>query len=244
MKPPEFDYAVPETVEEAVGLLSDTTIEAKILAGGQSLVPLLSLRLTYPELLVDIARIEDLDGIEVADGHVRIGAMTRQRTVELDPAVSESCPLLSDAVTQVAHPQIRSRGTVGGSIAHGDPAAELPAVLIALDGSVSVHGADGARTIEAADLYKGLLTTELDESEVLTSIDFPAAPPGSGAACVELARRAGDYAMSGAVAQITVESGRFEDVRLALFGVADLPIRESSIENALRGRDGNRREDQ
>jgi carbon-monoxide dehydrogenase medium subunit len=235
MKPPEFDYESPETVAEAVELLSASSIEAKVLAGGQSLVPLLNLRLAYPDLLVDLRRIEGLRGIEASDDLVRIGAMTRQRELEFDKEAAERCPLLAIALAEVAHPQIRSRGTVGGSIAHGDPAAELPAVLVALDGSVSVQGPDGSRDISAADFYKGMLTTDLAANEILTSVEFPAAPLGAGAACVELARRAGDYAMSGAVAQVTVDSGQFATVRLALFGVSDLPVRERAIEQALIG---------
>lgn len=237
MKPPSFDYAAPASVEEAVALLGDDDRETKVLAGGQSLIPLLSLRLAHPDLLVDLRRIDALDAIEHERDRVVVGAMATQRDAETNHLLHELCPLVPEALANVAHPQIRSRGTVGGSVAHGDPAAELPAVLVALDATVRAVGPAGARTIAAADLYAGMMTTTLAEDEVLTAVELPVAPQGSGWGCVEVARRAGDYAMAGAVAQMTREGRSLTDVRLVLFGVSDTPARIGNVERALAGAD-------
>lgn len=236
MKPPPFDYEAPESMEDAVALLADDT-EAKVLAGGQSLVPLLSMRLAHPDLLVDLRRISGLDSISHEDDTVVVGAMATQHDAETNHLLHELCPLIPDALRHVAHPQIRTRGTVGGSVAHGDPAAELPAVVVALDATVQVAGQGATRSIAGADLFSTTLTTTLEEGEILTAVEFPAAPPGSGAACVEVARRAGDYAMCGGVAQVTVADGSFSDVRLALFGISDTPVRIANVEQALNGGD-------
>lgn len=234
MKPPPFDYAAPETLEEALDLLSGGR-DAKVLAGGQSLVPLLALRLAAPDLLIDLRRIEGLDTIASSNGSVVVGAMATQHEAEINRLLAERCPLVPDALHHVAHPQIRSRGTVGGSVAHADPAAELPAVVTALDATVRVTGPLGERTIAAADLYATTLTSTIAEDEILTAVEFPAAPAGSGAACVEIARRSGDYAMCGGVAQVTVADGAFTDVRMVLFGLATTPARLSDLEARLRG---------
>jgi carbon-monoxide dehydrogenase medium subunit len=239
LKAPEFDYVAPESLDEAVAALSADE-DAKVLAGGQSLVALLNFRMTYPTTLVDLRRVPGLDALTVDSFSVRIGAMTRQRTAERDPAVRQRCPLLVEALHAVAHPQIRSRGTIGGSIAHADPAAELPAVLLALDGSVEVAGAGGARrTIPAAELFAGFLTTTLQPGEVVVEVGFPAASDRTGAACVEVARRHGDYALCGAVAQVVRGAdGRVADARLAFLGVSDQPVRAHGAEAALVGSDG------
>jgi len=236
VKPPPFDYEAPETVEEAVSLLAGHS-DAKVLAGGQSLLPLLSLRLTHPDLLIDLRRIEGLDEISKSNGNVVVGAMATQHDGESNHLLHELCPLVPDALRQVAHPQIRSRGTIGGSVAHSDPAAELPAVVVALDAAVRVTGTAGERTIAATDLYTAALRSSIAGDEILTAIDFPVTPEGSGAACVEVARRSGDYAMCGAVAQVTVDDGSFADVRLALFGLANTPARIANVEQALSGGD-------
>lgn len=236
MKPPPFDYEAPESIEDAVALLADDT-EAKVLAGGQSLVPLLSMRLAHPDLLVDLRRISGLDSISHEGDTVVVGAMATQHDAETNHLLHALCPLIPDALRYVAHPQIRTRGTVGGSVAHGDPAAELPAVVVALDATVQVAGQGATRSIAGADLFSTTMTTSLDEGEILTAVEFPAAPPGSGAACVEVARRAGDYAMCGGVAQVTVADGSFSDVRLVLFGISDTPVRIANVEQALNGGD-------
>jgi carbon-monoxide dehydrogenase medium subunit len=234
MKPPEFDYAAPDSLDEAVALLQGSD-DAKVLAGGQSLVPLLNFRLAAPALLVDLRRVPGLDAIERRNGFVRIGAMVRQRAAEESALLSETVPLLGQALKHVAHPQIRSRGTVGGSIAHADPAAELPALLVALDGRVCVASARAERWIDARDLYTGFLGTCLEADEVLTSIELPVAAPRTGAACVELARRAGDYALCGTLVQATRDSnGGIEDIRVALIGVGQRPHRATASEHALR----------
>jgi aerobic carbon-monoxide dehydrogenase medium subunit len=233
VKPPPLDYAAPETVDEAVGLLAGD-LDAKVLAGGQSLVPLLSMRLAFPDLLVDLRRIAGLDEIGESDGHLVMGAMVRQRDAETSELVAARCPLVVEALRHVAHPQIRSRGTVGGSIAHADPAGELPAAAIALDARVRVRGPDGERLVPAAELYRGMLTTSLAPAEMVTAVEFPVDGEGSGSACVEVARRAGDYAICGAVARVSTAGGVVAEARLALFGVADRPVRAAAAEAALR----------
>jgi aerobic carbon-monoxide dehydrogenase medium subunit len=235
VKPPAFDYEAPESVGDAVALLAGGA-DAKVLAGGQSLVPLLSMRLAFPDLLVDLHRIDGLDRITRAGGHLVVGAMARQRQAERDDAVLDGCPLVARALAHVAHPQIRTRGTVAGSVVHADPAAELPAVAVALDARVRAVGPAGERTIEAADLYLGMLTTSLAEDEVVVAVEFPVAPPDSGAACVEVARRSGDYALCGAAAQVTVADGVVSEARVALFGVADRPVRAVATEAKVAGR--------
>ena len=234
MKPPSFDYAVPEALDDAVNLLFGES-SAKVLAGGQSLVPLLSLRLATPSLLVDLRRVPGLDDIECANGAVVIGSMVRQRRAEHNDGLRASVPLLAAALAHVAHPQIRSQGTIGGSIAHGDPAGELPAVLVALDGRVRARGPAGERIIAAEDFFTGFLTTSLSEDEILTAIEFDEAPPDTGVACVEVAQRSGDYALCGAVAQLRLEDGLVADARLALIGMGDRPVRARGLEAALTG---------
>jgi aerobic carbon-monoxide dehydrogenase medium subunit len=233
VKPPPFDYAAPETLDEAIGLLSGD-LDAKPLAGGQSLVPLLSMRLAYPDLLVDLRRIAGLDAISESGGHVVIGAMVRQLAAETSDTVAARCPLIANALRHVAHPQIRARGTVCGSIAHADPAGELPAVAVALDARARVRGAGGERVVPAAELYRGIFTTSLEDGEIVTAVEFPVADDGSGSACVEVARREGDYALCGAVAQVSRSDGVVSGARLALFGVADRPVRAAAAEAELR----------
>jgi carbon-monoxide dehydrogenase medium subunit len=233
VKPPPFDYAAPEHLDEAIGLLAGEH-DAKVLAGGQSLVPLLSMRLVYPDLLVDLRRVAGLDTISELDGRIAIGAMVRQADAENSDVVAARCPLVVEALRHVAHPQIRARGTVVGSIAHADPAGELPAVAVALDATARVRGPGGERLVSAAELYRGTFTTSLDEGEIVCAVEFPAADESTGAACVEIARRAGDYALCGAVAQVSTADGLVADARVALFGVADNPVRASAAEAELR----------
>jgi aerobic carbon-monoxide dehydrogenase medium subunit len=233
VKPPPLDYAAPDSLDEAIGLL-DGELDAKVLAGGQSLVPLLSMRLAYPDLLVDLRRIPGLGEIAESGEHLAIGAMVSQREAETSEKVRSRCPLVVHALRHVAHPQIRSRGTVGGSIAHADPAGELPAVALALDARVRAFGPGGERMVPAADLFRGMLTTSLGQAEIVTAVEFPVDGDGSGSACVEIARRSGDYAVCGAVARVTTVDGVVADARLALFGVADRPVRAAAAEAALR----------
>ncbi|MEA2426088.1 MAG: aerobic carbon-monoxide dehydrogenase medium subunit [Thermoleophilaceae bacterium] len=234
MKPSEFEYAAPDTLDEAIGLLAGDP-GAKVLAGGQSLVPLLSLRLAAPSLLVDLRRVPDLAGVERTNGDVTIGAMVRQRSAERDDVIRDAVPLMTAALHHIAHPQVRSQGTIGGSVAHADPAAELPAVLVALDGRVRVRGPRGERVIAAADFFTGFLSTELAEDEIVTALELDAAPAHTGAACVEIAQRAGDYALCGALAQVTLDGDRVASARVALFGIGDRPLRARAVEAALTG---------
>jgi carbon-monoxide dehydrogenase medium subunit len=234
VKPSEFEYEAPGTLDEAIGLLAGEP-GAKVLAGGQSLVPLLSLRLAAPSLLVDLRRVPGLADVERQNGAVTVGAMVRQRSAERDDGIRDGVPLMAAALRHIAHPQVRSQGTIGGSIAHADPAAELPAVLVALDGRVRVRGPRGERVIAAADFFTGFLSTALAEDEIVTALELDAAPAHTGAACVEIAQRAGDYALCGALAQVTLDGDRVAAARVALFGIGDRPVRARAVEAALTG---------
>ncbi len=236
MKPAAFLYAVPETVEEALALLAECGPEAKLLAGGQSLMPLLNMRLARPSVIIDLNRITALEYISAANGEVRIGAMTRQRAAERSPVVAARLPLMAEALRWVGHPQIRNRGTIGGSLAHADPSAELPAVAAALDATFVVTGRSGARLLPAGEFFIGYLTTAIRPDEVLTEVRFPAMAPDAGCAFVEVARRHGDFALAGAAAIVhPAGSGRYRDVRLAFIGVGPAPMRIKEAEAALEG---------
>ncbi len=227
MKPPAFAYRAAETVEGAVAALAELGSDACVLAGGQSLVPLLNLRLVRPSALVDIGRVGELSGIH-ANGDLRIGATTRQADALRSPHVAARAPLLADALRHVGHSATRSRGTLGGSIAHADPAAELPAVLLALDGAAAVRSADGERTVAASSLFLGPFTTALAPGELITALRLPAAPAGARHGFCEIARRHGDFALAGAA--VVVAPGH---ARVALFGVAPAAFRAQAAEQAL-----------
>jgi carbon-monoxide dehydrogenase medium subunit len=232
MKPPEFEFERPASLDDAIAALRAGE-DAKLLAGGQSLVPLLNMRLVRPRVLVDIGRIDGLRGITRSNGTLRIGAMTTQREAEHSPEVAEACPLLAQALGYVGHPQIRNRGTVGGSLAHADPAAELPAVTVALDGTFHARGPNGDRTIAAGEFFHSHLTTELEPDEILTAVELPATAGGWD--CQEITRRPGDFPLCGAACHVQLDGGSIADIRLALFGVADRPVRASATEERLRG---------
>lgn len=236
MKPAVFEYFAPRSAEEAVGILKEHGDQAKVLAGGQSLVPLMNMRLARPAVIVDINRIQALEYIDATPATLRIGALTRQRAVERSQAVGERCPLLRDALRLVGHVQIRNRGTVGGSIAHADPAAELTAVLTLLGGDVTVLGPGGSRVIAASDLFVTYLTTSLDARELLTEVRFPSLPPGAGWSWIEVARRHGDFALAGVGAVLTLGGGVITDARIGLTGVGPTPVRASDAERQLTGR--------
>ena len=240
MKPAPFAYECPSDVAEAVALLAAQGGDARPLAGGQSLVPLLNFRLARPAVLVDLNRIETLSRIRVSDGALRIGAMARQAAVEADPDVASGWPLLTEAIGHIAHPQIRNRGTVGGSLAHNDPAAELPAVMLALDAEMSAQGPQGQRTIAARDFFAGTMETALGADELLTEIAVPALPEGAGWGFQEAARRQGDFALV-AVAILLRSTGSGQiDARVVVTGTGDGPARMRSAEAVLaeRGADG------
>lgn len=238
MKLPPFDYHAPRTLDDALTLLQEHDFDAKVLAGGQSLVPLLALRMARPEVVIDLGRVAGLDTIDTDDGALVVGAMAREHTAETSSLVRRHVPLLADALPLIGHAAIRSRGTIGGTIAHADPAAETPAVALALDAQiVAQSAARGARTIPAADFFQGFLTTALDDDEVVTRIRFPSAAPGTGACFDEVARRHGDFAIVGAAIQVHLaDDGTIDDARVALVGVSDLPVRRAEAEAALRGR--------
>jgi len=237
MKPAPFRYARAGSLAEATALLAAEPGEAKLLAGGQSLVPLLNMRLARPAVLVDLNGVRELRGITPSpDGGLRIGALTRHTELATSAAVRERAPLLAEAARHVGHAAIRNRGTLGGSVAHADPAAELPAALVALDARLRVTGPRGARVIAAALFFRGLLATALETDEILTEVLVPTAEPGWG--FVEIARRPGDFALAGVAAILRVAPGapsRCEQVRLVGFGVGDRPLRLTGAERLLTG---------
>ena len=238
MKPPPFDYVQATTLDEALDALADAGEDAKVLAGGQSLIPLLSLRLARPTSLIDLNRVSELASIDRSNGELRLGAMVRHRAVERSKEAADAVPLLAQAMPLIGHLAIRSRGTVGGSLAHADPAAELPAVATALGATFTARSkAKGERTIGADDFFQGFFTTALEPDEILVDVRFPAAGPRSGAAVEEVARRHGDFAMVGAVAAVTLDpsSDTIADARVALINVAERAVRAGAAEQALAG---------
>ncbi|HEY0735185.1 MAG TPA: xanthine dehydrogenase family protein subunit M [Herpetosiphonaceae bacterium] len=236
MKPAPFEYHAPTERQAALALLADSGFDAKILAGGQSLVPAMNFRLARPSILIDVNGIDDLFGVRMADdGSTLIGAMTRQRELERSPQIAERVPLIAEAMPHIAHPQIRNRGTIGGSLAHADPAAELPALAVALDARLRLQSQSGERWLSASDFFLGVLTTALEPEEMLVEIEIPALPTRTGTAFDEVARRHGDYAMAGAAAVVTLDGdGTIASGTLVLMAVGDAPIRVRAIE-ALRG---------
>jgi carbon-monoxide dehydrogenase medium subunit len=227
----EFDYAVAESVDDAIRLLGEGGGDAKILAGGHSLLPLMKLRFTAPSLLVDLRKIADLRGIQTGDDSFTIGAMTRHADLQ----VRDDMGLVATAAKQIADQQVRNRGTIGGSLANGDAAADLPAVLLALEGSVVVRGAGGEREIAAADLFEGYLTTSIAPGEILTEVRIPALA-GYGHGYEKFNRRSEDWAMVGVCALVKATDGVCEDVRIGLTHMASTPLRASAAEDALRGK--------
>lgn len=238
MKPAPFEYYEPDTVDEAVALLEAHPFEAKALAGGQSLVPAMNFRLAMPAILVDLNRLPELDTIAVApDGTLRIGAMTRQRAVERSPIVTARAPLLQEAMPHIAHPQIRNRGTVGGSLAHADPSAELPALMVALEARIACQGSRGTRWVPAREFFVGLFATALEPGELLVDIAIPPPTAGTGWAFEEVARRHGDFALAGAAAVVTIdEGGVCGSARVVLFGVGEGPVVAAQATAGLPGR--------
>ncbi|HEY3522195.1 MAG TPA: xanthine dehydrogenase family protein subunit M [Candidatus Limnocylindrales bacterium] len=235
MKPPDFEYARPSSVEEAVGVLAASGGDAKVLAGGQSLVPLLNFRLAAPSVLVDVNRVDTLAHLTLDGETLRIGATTRMRALELDPMVRDLVPVLAAAARWVGHVQIRNRGTIGGSVAHADPAAEVPAVCLLLDAELVALGPAGERRIPADDFFAGFLTTTLAEDELLTEIRIPVRPaPHWGFR--EYAQRRGDFALAGAAASGSLgPDGIVDAASLVVFGTADRPVRCRTAEAELTG---------
>lgn len=234
MKPVDFELHRPETLGEALALLAEHGDDGKVLAGGQSLVPLLNFRLARPAHLVDVGRIASLAELRRTAAGLTVGAMVRQASAERSPAVTRHCPLLAAALPNIAHPPIRNRGTVGGSLAHGDPAAELPSVATALDAVFVAASVHGRREIPAAEFFRTHLVTALEPDELLIEIRFPATGSGTGAAFVEVGRRRGDFALVGVGVQVGVDGSRVTDARVSFSGVADTPLRCRQVEDALR----------
>jgi len=232
VKPAPFAYKKARSLEEAVALLGEHR-DARLLAGGQSLIATLNMRLSSPSLLIDINGISGLDGIASKAGRVEIGALTRHAAAERSDTIAKHAPLIARAMPHIGHAAIRNRGTLGGSIAFADPAAELPACLLALDGEVDATGPKGKRTIKAADFFKGLFETALGPQDVLTAIRVPAATKDTRVGFAELARRHGDYAIVGLAASARADGKGLADVRLAFFGVGATPVRARKAEAAL-----------
>lgn len=239
MKPAPFEYQAPTSLEAALDLLARHGGDAKVLAGGQSLIPVMNFRLAQPALLIDLNRIPGLDFLRRgADGGLEIGAMTRQRRLERDPLVGEVAPLLAEAIPWVAHPQIRNRGTFGGSIAHADPAAELPAIAVALRARFRLRKTGGDRWVEAKDFFAGLFTTLLEPDELLVEATIPPLAPRTGWSFMEVARRHGDYAQVGIAALVTLgEDGRCREARLVYLSVGDAPVEATAAAGLLAGTD-------
>jgi len=235
MKPSPFDYHAPTTVAAALDLLREFGGDARLLAGGQTLVPMMNFRLAAPSVIVDLNRVKELDFIEASGDVVRIGAMTRQRTLEFSPLIAEKLPLLNKVIRMVGHLPTRSRGTVGGSLANADSAAELPMALQVLEGEVVVAGPNGQRAIKAADLFIDSMVTSLEEDEILIEVRLPVMSPNARFAADEFSRRRGDFAIAAVATVLTFEEGRCKTARLATAGVSPASTRLSAAEQLLEG---------
>jgi aerobic carbon-monoxide dehydrogenase medium subunit len=235
MKLPPFEYACPATINEAVALLANHNGEAKPLAGGQSLMPMMAFRIAQPSLLVDLRKLPGLKEIKIGADGVRLGALVRWRDILDDKRLAAAHPLLKEAVSHVAHYQIRNRGTVGGSLAHADPASEMPGIAQTCDAEIAVIGKAGARTIKAADFFKGALTTALGPDEIITEVHLPAWPAQRRYGFQEFARRRGDFAMAGVALYFDADGGKASNAHIGVFGVGDCQRRLHRAEAALNG---------
>jgi carbon-monoxide dehydrogenase medium subunit len=236
VKPPPFEYHAPDSLAEGLTLLQQLGEDAKVLAGGQSLIPLLSLRLARPAHLIDINALQELSAVQPWDGGLRVGALVRQRGAERSDLIRQRCPLLAEALPLIGHPQIRNRGTVGGSLAHADPASELPAVAMVLDAQLVVRNAERERSIAASDFFVSFFTTSLQADELLTEVRLPAWPSGAGWSYLEVSRRHGDFAMVGVAALLRLDArGAIAEARLAYTGAAPAPVRAHRAERQLVG---------
>jgi len=233
MKPPKFDYLRPATVPEAIDALVAAEGGGKIIAGGQSLMPMLNFRLLNPTVLIDINRIAELSSFREEDGGLRIGSLTRHHKLETSDAVKRLFPVLNAAMAHVAHLAIRNRGTIGGSITHADPAAELPMMMVLLESEITIATPRGNRVVAAEDFFLGALTSAVEEDELVTEIHLPALPPNAGWAFEEVARRAGDFALAAVGVIMTVEDGRVTHSRVGVMGVGDTPLRLFDVETVL-----------
>jgi carbon-monoxide dehydrogenase medium subunit len=237
MKPAPFEYQAPASVEEALNVLMERGEEAKLLAGGQSLIPAMNFRVVQPALLVDLNRLEELRYLRAENGSLSVGAMTTQRQLERDPSVAGHVPLLAQALPYIAHPQIRNRGTLGGSLVHADPAAELPVVAVAARARIHARSTEGERWIPAESFFQGMFVTDLAPTEMLVEVEFPASPPATGWSFQEVSRRRGDYAMMGVAAMVSLSNaGDCTEARLVYLNAGDGPVQAGRAAEALVGR--------
>ncbi len=231
---PSFDYYRAGAVREALALMQQHP-GAKLLAGGHSLIPLLKLRLTAPTALIDIGRIPELKGITSSAGTIRIGALTTHAEIAASPAIKSECPMLCDAAGHIGDAQVRNGGTIGGNVAHADPASDLPTVLVALDARFVIAGSKGERTVAASDFFKGMMTTALDVSEILTAIEIPSKKPGQGMAYIKFAHPASRYAVLGAAVVVTMKNGSCGSAQVVIGGLVPVPARLRDVETAVTG---------
>jgi len=237
MKPAPFEYYVPDSIEQALDLLREHGAAARLLAGGQSLVPTMNFRVIQPEVLIDLNRVGELKYIRDDNATLHIGAMTRERELEFDPIISSRTPLLAEAMPHVAHPQIRNRGTLGGSLANADPAAELPVVMLALGARLKVRNLNAERWVDARDFFVGMFATDLAADEILVEIELPATSSHTGWSFMEVAPRAGDYALMGVAALVTLdEDRRCKQARLVYLNAGDGPLEARAAGTALEGK--------
>ena len=236
MKPAPFDYHAPDSIEQAVELYRQYSGDAKILAGGQSLVPAMNFRVVQPSVLIDLNRVAELSYIREDGDVIRIGSMARERHLEFDSSIAQHTPLLHEAVPFIAHPQIRNRGTIGGSIVHADPAAELPVLMTALNARLKAKNASGERWIDAKDFFVGMFTTALEPDEILAEIELPFSPPRTGWSFLEVAPRAGDYAMMGVAVLVTLdENGKCQKAKLVYLNAGEGPVEATEGAKRLEG---------
>jgi CO/xanthine dehydrogenase FAD-binding subunit len=236
MKPAPFKYIAAKSLDQALSLKAQYGEDARFLAGGQSLIPAMNFRLARPAVLIDINGLTELAGVDRSSAHIRIGALTRYRAIERDCALLRDCPMFADALPHIAHPQIRNRGTIGGNLAHADPASELPAIALAMQARMRIRSSGGEREIAASDFFVGALTTGLKADEMLVETVLPPPGPRTGACFKEVARRRGDFALAGVAAILSLDpEGRCVQIRLALCGVGDTPLDASPVASALIG---------
>jgi CO/xanthine dehydrogenase FAD-binding subunit len=235
MKPAAFDYLAAETLDEAVSALARAGGDGKVLAGGQSLVPMLNFRLVRPSILIDINRIRDLGYVDATGDVIRIGALTRHHSLETSPIIKAHLPVMTAAMQHVAHLAVRNRGTIGGSLSHADPAAELPMMAVLLDGKIGIRSLHGRRMVDARRFFTGSLTTDLKHDEIVTDVEFPRLLPNTGWAIEEMARRAGDFALAAVGVTMSARDGKADRVRIGMMGVGETPLRAPEAEDLLAG---------
>ena len=237
MKPAPFQYVAATSLAQALALKSEHGDDAKFLAGGQSLMPTMNFRLARPAVLIDINGLDELAGVHPSGAATTIGAMTRYRALERDAAIGAAFPLIREALPEIAHPQIRNRGTLGGNLSHADPASEMPAIMVAVRARLKLQSTSGERWVAARDFFRGALTTDLQPDEMLTAIELPKSAPRTGSCFLEIARRRGDFAIAGVAAMVTLDDDdHCTAVRLVLCGVGEMPVDASAAADALNGR--------